>query len=333
MRKSVFACAILLISTAVLAQKSAYNADEYSGSDMASSESVNPPDVSPIKSVKNTPNNDARNAAAMGDGATATMDNTIILGGSTHDDRVSVGIGTNYPTSLASLELSGSDRGFLINRMTESEIGMFEMSLGVMEEGMMVYNIDRARLQTWTGTKWVSNNAADLSMNDHELSIDGGKKIDMRPYLDNKDEQSMKSATLEGNVLTIAIENGDPVSVDLTPVLQEYDERIEKLEALLMKSMAAQNSEVVSKRAILFQSNPNPAISTTTIRYQIPSDVQHANMVVTNSLGEIVVKTELNERDADGSFELPTSQLSSGVYYYTLYLDQEKYDTKKMIVE
>ncbi|KXJ04485.1 hypothetical protein AC249_AIPGENE24086, partial [Exaiptasia diaphana] len=189
-------------------------------SDMASSESMNPSDISPVKSTKNSPNTDAQNAVAIGDGATATMDNTIILGGSTHDDRVSVGIGTNYPTSLASLELSGSDRGFLINRMTESEIGMFEMSLGVMEEGMMVYNIDRARLQTWTGTKWVSNNAADLSMNDHELSIDGGKKIDMRPYLDNKDEQSMKSATLDGNVLTIAIENGDPVSVDLTPVLQ-----------------------------------------------------------------------------------------------------------------
>ena len=48
----------------------------------------------------------------------------------------------------------------------------------------------------------------------------GGTPIDLSPFRDNTDEQNLVSATLDaGNELTIEIENGDPVSVDLTPLI------------------------------------------------------------------------------------------------------------------
>ena len=73
-------------------------------------------------------------ATAIGNGAHADMDNTMVLGGTTEENRVSVGIGTSNPNSLSSLDLADIDKGLLVNRLSTKQAEMFEMALGIADE-------------------------------------------------------------------------------------------------------------------------------------------------------------------------------------------------------
>ena len=72
-------------------------------------------------------------AIAIGNGASADMDNTMVLGGHTLDDRVSVGIGTPYPISLSSLDLADIDKGLLVDRLSSEQAEIFKMALGIAD--------------------------------------------------------------------------------------------------------------------------------------------------------------------------------------------------------
>lgn len=98
------------------------------------------------------------NAIAIGNGATTTADNTMILGGETNP--LSVGIGTNTPNATASLDLSDTNKGFLMNRLTSSQRSA--LSLTSAEAGMMVFDTNENRFYFWDGSAWVglANSAA-----------------------------------------------------------------------------------------------------------------------------------------------------------------------------
>ena len=283
-------------------------------------------------------------AVAIGSDASATEDNTMVLGGSSDANRVSVGIGTNYPSSLASLDLGDKDKGLLVNRMTAEQADVFEMSLGVAEEGMTIYNIDAGKLQTWNGAKWIDLGVKSMSLKDDHLQLDKGPSVDLSEFKDNTDQQSLTSATLDGKKLTIEIQNGEPVSVDLTPVFAEYDERIRKLEEMILKSQGKEESveekatienlpNVAKEKAMLYQNSPNPVNGPTTIKYFIPQDTGSAELVLRNSLGQTISTKKLAYTGRNGEEHINTSRLDAGVYYFSLFINNERIDTKKMIVK
>ena len=151
MIKSALSCCALVIATATFAQMN----DQLDSNELLASsqevESTPSTDIHTKKSASNATalgdNSSATGnyAVAIGSDASATEDNTMVLGGSSDANRVSVGIGTNYPSSLASLDLGDKDKGLLVNRMTAEQADVFEMSLGVAEEGMTIYNIDAGK--------------------------------------------------------------------------------------------------------------------------------------------------------------------------------------------
>ena len=282
-------------------------------------------------------------SVAIGSGASATEDNTMVLGGTTEESRVSVGIGTSHPSSLAALDLGDSDKGLLVNRMTAEQVEFFEMSLGIAEEGMTIYNIDAGKLQTWNGTNWIDLGVKKMTLSDDKLQLDKRPVVDLSEYRDNTDQQSLSSATLDGKQLTIGIENGESVSVDLTPIFAEYDERIRKLEELLMQvtSEQSRNEETrkanapveARKGAMLYQNTPNPVNGPTTVRYFIPKDTRKAQFILRNSLGQVISTKKLAYTGTNGEEQINTSKLSPGVYYFSLFVDDIRVDTKKMIVK
>jgi uncharacterized protein (TIGR02145 family) len=95
-------------------------------------------------------------------------DNTIELGSSSADITIrpaenetmrltgagNVGIGTSTPNPAAKLDISSSEKGVLIPRMTNEEIIAFGDSLGATDKGMIVFNIDDIKLEYWDGTAW-----------------------------------------------------------------------------------------------------------------------------------------------------------------------------------
>ncbi len=99
-------------------------------------------------------------AVAIGTGATTAQANSMVLGGDTVTDRLSVGIGTATPNENASLTLADTDKGLLVNRVTNAQRTAMVttpasgVALAAADEGLLVYDTDDKLFYFWTGTQW-----------------------------------------------------------------------------------------------------------------------------------------------------------------------------------
>jgi hypothetical protein len=229
--------------------------------------------------------------------------------------------------------------------------------------------IDLSALQDGTGT-----DAQELALVSNTLSISGGAAtVDLSAYLDNTDSQNVSlsgttlnisggtgvdlvslqdgtgtdaqnlaSATLSGNTLTVAIENGTSVNVDLSPILSGLETqvndlitRIETLEDCACTTLTVTNPSDPSNRnvgPILYKNIPNPFNGTTSIKYDVPLSYRNAAIVFSNTAGQVIDNVALNQLGEQELF-FNSESLASGMYYYTLFVDGRKIDTKKMIIE
>jgi len=75
---------------------------------------------------------------------------------------------------------------------------------------------------------------------------------------------------------------------------------------------------------------PNPVIDHAMVDYRIASDQVKAKIVIHNILGNIVGEYSLSSMETFA--RLRTDDLSAGIYFYTLYIDNEGVMTRKLIV-
>ncbi|MBQ4820668.1 T9SS type A sorting domain-containing protein [Aquimarina sp. MMG016] len=291
-----------------------------------------------------------------------------------------VGIGTFGPNTNASLHMTSTTQGLLINRMTTAQRTTFAASLGTGENGMMVFDNEENKLYVWDSTQWVTNTDDQaLSLSTNTLTLEDGGTVDLAPYLDNTDNQELSlatntlsisggtntidlssyvntdnqeltSATLSNNQLTIAIENGNSVQVDLSSIISpletenlaqqaQIDDLITRMEAL--EDCACQplnvdengDPDAKADKAILYQNIPNPFNGTSSIKYFVPQKADRAAIVFSNNSGQIMSNVKL-EKLGDGELNINSDGLSSGIYYYTLYVNGQKAtSTRKMVIE
>ncbi|MBA4166974.1 MAG: tail fiber domain-containing protein [Chitinophagaceae bacterium] len=109
---------------------------------------------------------------------------------------------------------------------------------------------------------------------------------------------------------------------------KQQDSVIDRLEKLLTKSVPGQT---VSSEAAgsLGQNIPNPGASVTTIPYRLPSGSHQARLALTDIAGRLIQSIPLS---ASGAARLSTSSLPSGVYHYSLIIDNRVIDTKQMLI-
>ncbi len=184
-----------------------------------------------------------------------------------------------------------------------------------------------------------------LNLNNSALSITGGNTVDLTPLV-STDDQNLTAATLTNNELTIEIENGNSVTVDLSAILaplqnenatqqSQIDDLITRMEALedcACTTLNVNDVERVSNKAILYQNIPNPFKNTSIIKYYVPVSVSKAEMVFSNTSGQIVSRVPLEDR-GEGVLNVNSEGLPSAIYYYALYIDGKKVDSKKMAIE
>ena len=82
----------------------------------------------------------------------------------------------------------------------------------------------------------------------------------------------------------------------------------------------------------LFQNYPNPFNPATNIKYNI-SSASFVSIIIYDAIGRKVTGL-VNEKQSEGSYEKTFSaeNIPSGIYFYTLYADGVKIDTKKMML-
>jgi len=235
-------------------------------------------------------------------GNTAITGNAYIAG--------QAGIATITPAANASLDLAATDKALLLNRLTT--VGRADLVTAGALAGMLVYDSDDNKVYYYNGTNWVDSSG---------------------------DDQNLTAATLSATTLTIDIQDGSSVSVDLAPILAPLQTqitdlitRVETLEACACSTLTTPEVDAPNVLGIKLNQNiPNPFDSTTEIKYNVPEKYNSAKIQVVNSLGQIVYDIPIT-KFGEGSISLRKKNLQSAVYFYTLYVEGKKIDTKRLVI-
>ena len=114
---------------------------------------------------------------------------------------------------------------------------------------------------------------------------------------------------------------------ELRGMMQEFLANYEQPEKIENRTRVNLNG---SQSIILDQNVPNPFKERTNIGYVVPADVKDAHIYIFGQTGKIMKKVRLQA--GEGVLEVYASNLSSGMYSYSLVIDGQVMDTKKMVV-
>ena len=138
----------------------------------------------------------------------------------------------------------------------------------------------------------------------------------------------------EGNdgILSINYIGLIPLLVESFKDLQNQISEIESLmEGTISTRIEETDNELIPiPGAILHQSVPNPSGIGVTIDYELPESYVSANIFVFNVSGFQVKNFSLT--GPSGQVKIAINELPAGNYFYTLTIDGQKVDTKKMVL-
>lgn len=135
----------------------------------------------------------------------------------------SVGIGTETPNTNAVLHLvsPGGDQGFIVPQLSSAQrtATSFTENLSSDEVGMLVFDTDDNLFYYWDGSQWSSLSGQTLSAGTG-INVDAEGLISNTGDLDDTNE--IQDLSLSENILTIT-SNAGATSIDLTPYLDNSD--------------------------------------------------------------------------------------------------------------
>lgn len=91
------------------------------------------------------------------------------------------------------------------------------------------------------------------------------------------------------------------------------------------------NNNNLNANAFLYQNTPNPFNTTTEIKYFLPEGTTNASIYVFNLQGNLL-QTHSLSNNGFGSVIINGSSLNAGMYIYTLTIDGQEVETKRMIL-
>jgi hypothetical protein len=136
-------------------------------------------------------------------------------------------------------------------------------------------------------------------------------------------------------VLAEAINSQQAIITDLEQKNEDLEARLARLEALILKNNAPNNSSASTlinpSNIQLSQNRPNPSTGSTTIDYTIPAEMNNARLVVFDLNGKELSNQEIPA--GQGTVKINTSRLTTGAYIYAVVVDGRSLARKKMIVD
>ena len=86
-----------------------------------------------------------------------------------------------------------------------------------------------------------------------------------------------------------------------------------------------------SRHITLYDVYPNPAVEHANVAYKLASDQVKAKILVHNIIGNVIGEYTLSAFDS--TVRIKTEDLNAGIYFYTLYVDNEGVMTRNLIVK
>lgn len=118
---------------------------------------------------------------------------------------------------------------------------------------------------------------------------------------------------------------------NIAEMRRELDEIKAMLSGNSLKSSRAGEGLNSFSDVKLFQNQPNPFNQETTIRYSLSQEVMNAEIQISDLSGKVYKTFNLDQR-GEGSVTLQAGSLSAGTYIYTMVVDGNKVDSRRMVL-
>jgi trimeric autotransporter adhesin len=154
------------------------------------------------------------------------------------------------------------------------------------------------------------------------------------PELVNEDAKGYIAVNYEGMIPVLL----QAVKEQQTTI-ENQQKQIDELRALVQEQIQASKSSNSSSQTvnlsdktevILDQNVPNPFSESTRISYSVPDEARDARIEFYNNLGQRINTVVLNP-GGNGSITVYAAGLSNGIYHYSLLINGQVTDTKKMV--
>ncbi|MCQ2376129.1 MAG: tail fiber domain-containing protein [Salinivirgaceae bacterium] len=153
---------------------------------------------------------------------------------------------------------------------------------------------------------------------------------------DLTETQNKKIKELE-NLLKMAIEGssnnskGKQKKAASAPTTKQQHQLVESNAASETSDLETSNEVDVAFSAYLFQNTPNPFSRETEIKYYVPQNTENAFLYVFSLQGNMLLTKQISQL-GNGSITISASELQPGMYIYTLAVDGQEADSKRMII-
>jgi hypothetical protein len=298
------------------------------------------------------------NATAIGYGALATASNQVVIGNSNvnsikvyiqgttiSDKRIKKNVKTNVPgltfinklqPVTYNLDLDAADQ--IIGKARGKESNLTKEARARQQKrtfsGFLAQDVEKAAQGVgydFSGVDPAENNSdlyglrysafiVPLVKAVQELSAQKNERDLLIASMQERIDRLEK--TLEAMLNTYLKEHVD----DLTDYVDYLAKRINDLHP----SISGVNS-VQTPNGSLGQNYPNPFNQSTTISYSLPHNSSSAKIIITDASGR-VFKNIFLEGQETGKVTIEAGTLPAGVYFYSLYVDNNLIDAKKMIL-
>ncbi|MFY8022460.1 MAG: tail fiber domain-containing protein [Bacteroidia bacterium] len=270
--------------------------------------------------------------------AAGAQNNVLFL----RDVNGNVGIGKNNPSYK--LDVNGSincSQIFLLSDETlKQDIGNIQSP----EKIIMNLNAYKYKKRNFVPNKIDTNERDEIKLKtaiNQNLLTENIKYIDEYGYLAQDIKKILPEIVNqdENGIYSVSYLQLIPIAIE---VIKNQQRRINDLEVALNKlsenlTLANQKQEVYGAKSnliegyVLFQNEPNPFSDKTEIRGNISKPYSRAYIAVMNLQGTLIKSFQI-EKLGDFSVTFNSNELNSGLYYYSLIVDNNVIDTKKMFI-
>lgn len=123
--------------------------------------------------------------------------------------------------------------------------------------------------------------------------------------------------------------------IELVPVLirsiQELKQELDETKGFAAKTRGTTDvSQTITSQNILYQNTPNPFKEKTTIRFKLADNAQNASICIFDMSGKMLKNMPISS--GESSVSVDGYELGEGMFLYSLIVNRQEIDTKKMVI-
>lgn len=184
------------------------------------------------------------------------------------------------------------------------------------------------------------NNADSLNVNTKAGKPDRQKLYDEKSPMFKKKHFGLVAQDLRAIYPDLVYENDNGYLainyIELIPLLiqsiKELKDEVDLLSTGLIKARTTTSNDIIedTPHAVLYQNAPNPFTNSTVIKFALPEYTTNASIMIFNLQGALVKQIPVNYQQV--SITINGSELTAGMYVYSLIVEGKEVDTKRMIL-